>query len=75
MRIIILTLNPCHGKEPRKKYIKTKPKLSISSLLLCSIPKCVLIDAYRAVPVKFLPYQYQNSLINSLIVNIQFNCT
>ena len=32
------------------------PRDSISSLLLCSIPKWVLIEAYRAVPVKFLPW-------------------
>lgn len=44
----------CHGTDPRKKYIKTYPKDSMSSLRDCSMPRCVLMDAYRAVPVKFL---------------------
>jgi hypothetical protein len=39
------TLRPCQGKEPRKKYINTKPKLSMSSRRLCSIPRCVLMEA------------------------------
>ncbi len=45
---------PCHGKNPCTKYSKTYPTASKSSLRLCSIPKCALIDAYLAVPVKFL---------------------
>ena len=47
-----LALNPYQGREPRKKYRKTFPKDSKSSLLLCSIPRWVLILAYLAVPVK-----------------------
>lgn len=47
-----LALKPYHGKDPRKKYKKTFPNDSRSSLLLYSIPKCVLILAYLAVPVK-----------------------
>jgi hypothetical protein len=35
---LVLALSPCHGNEPRRKYIKTNPRLSISSLLLCSTP-------------------------------------
>lgn len=45
---------PCHGKNPCTKYSKTYPTASKSSLRLCSMPKCALIDAYLAVPVKFL---------------------
>lgn len=44
----------CHGTDPRRKYISTYPNDSMSSLRDCSIPRCVLMDAYRAVPVKFL---------------------
>ena len=36
------------------KYINTYPSDSISSLRDCSMPKCALMLAYRAVPVKFL---------------------
>ena len=36
------------------KYMRMYPRLSMSSLLLCSIPRWVLIEAYRAVPVRFL---------------------
>ena len=32
------------------KYMRMYPRLSMSSLLLCSIPKCVLMLAYLAVP-------------------------
>jgi hypothetical protein len=52
---LVEAFNPCHGKEPRRKYMSTNPRDSMSSRLLCSIPKCVLIDAYLAVPVRFLP--------------------
>jgi len=38
--------------------MSTKPSDSMSSRRLCSMPKCVLIDAYRAVPVKFFPSMY-----------------
>lgn len=44
----------CHGRSPFIKYNNTFPTHSISSLLPCSIPKCVFSDAYLAVPVKFL---------------------
>jgi hypothetical protein len=40
----------CHGSYPRKTYIRP----SISSRRPCSTPRCVLIEAYRAVPVRFL---------------------
>ncbi len=30
----------CQGKEPRKKYMSTKPRLSRSSRRLCSMPTC-----------------------------------
>lgn len=44
----------CHGKLPLKKYISTYTRLSMSSLLPCYIPRCVLTEAYLAVPVKSL---------------------
>ena len=44
----------CHGNDPLMKYSNTLAIPSISSLLPCSIPRCVLRDAYRAVPVRFL---------------------
>ena len=40
------TLSPCHGKEPLLKYMRTYPRLSMSSLRDCSIPRCALIEAY-----------------------------
>ena len=43
-----------HGRVPLKKYIKIYPNYSKSSLRDYSIPKCVLTEAYRAVPVKLL---------------------
>merc|ERR1712050_378721 len=45
-------LTPCQGNCPFAKYNKTYPMDSKSSRRLCSIPRCVLILAYRAVPVK-----------------------
>ena len=42
----ILTLSPCQGKEPLLKYMRTYPRLSMSSLRDCSIPRCALIEAY-----------------------------
>lgn len=50
--------NPCHGNDPLKKYIKTYPSDSKSSLRLCSTPTWVLMEAYLAVPVKFLFSRY-----------------
>ena len=32
----VAAFRPCHGRLPRLKYISTYPKLSKSSLLLCS---------------------------------------
>lgn len=48
----VAAFNPCHGNEPLLKYIKTYPNDSKSSLRDCSIPKCVFILAYLAVPIK-----------------------
>ena len=59
-----VTLSPCQGNEPRRKYISTNPKLCMSSRRLCSAPKWVLIDAYLAVPVKFLPYTAAAKMAN-----------
>ena len=42
----ILTLSPCHGKDPLLKYMRTYPRLSMSSRRDCSIPRCALIEAY-----------------------------
>jgi hypothetical protein len=39
------TLRPCQGSDPRRKYINTNPKLSMSSLRLCSMPRWVLMEA------------------------------
>ena len=49
---------PCHGRVPVTKYINMYPRDSMSSLLLCSIPRCVLMLAYLAVPVRFLFSRY-----------------
>ena len=38
--------------------MRTKPSDSMSSRRLCSMPRCVLMDAYRAVPVRFFPSMY-----------------
>lgn len=38
--------------------VTTHPRDSRSSLRLCSIPMWVLMDAYRAVPVRFLLSRY-----------------
>ena len=46
------------GSLPLKKYIKTYPKDSISSLRPYSTPIWVYIEAYLAVPVKSLPSLY-----------------
>lgn len=48
----------CQGRLPFRKYINTYMRLSRSSLLPCSIPICVFIEAYRAVPVRFLLSRY-----------------
>ena len=50
----VAAFRPCHGNEPRRKYIRTYPSDSRSSRRDCSMPRWVLIDAYRAVPVRFL---------------------
>ena len=44
--------------ENLQKYIIIYPKDSKSSLLLCSMPLCVYIEAYKAVPVKCFPSLY-----------------
>ena len=54
----VAAFSPCHGSDPRRKYINTYPSDSRSSRRDCSIPRCVLIDAYRAVPVRFLFSRY-----------------
>ena len=51
---LLFALRFYHGNDPLKKYINTYPNDSKSSLLPCSIPICVLIEAYLAVPVRFL---------------------
>jgi len=55
LSFLLSALRPYQGNYPLKKYINTYPIASKSSLLLYSIPKCVLIEAYRAVPVNDLP--------------------
>lgn len=45
-----LTLSPCQGRDPLLKYMRTLPRDSMSSLLLCSIPRWALMLAYLAVP-------------------------
>ena len=52
---LVYAIRFCQGSIPLRKYSKTYPTLSTSSLLLCSRPTWVLIEAYLAVPVKFLP--------------------
>ena len=42
----ILTLSPCQGREPLLKYMRTYPRLSMSSRRDCSIPRWALIEAY-----------------------------
>ena len=51
---LLLAFIPYHGKYPFKKYTKTYPIASKSSLRDYSIPKWAFIDAYLAVPVRFL---------------------
>ena len=58
LSLMFLALRPCQGRFPLKKYINTCPKLSMSSLLDYSIPKCVCIEAYLAVPVRPFPSRY-----------------
>lgn len=55
---LVFAFTPYHGNPPFMKYIKTNPKHSKSSLLLCSTPICVFKLAYRAVPVKLFPSLY-----------------
>jgi hypothetical protein len=50
----VLAGSPCHGNEPLRKYSKTIPIYSKSSLRAYSIPRWVLRDAYLAVPVRDL---------------------
>ena len=42
--LLVAALSPCHGKPPRRKYMKTWPSASRSSRRDCSRPKCVLMD-------------------------------
>ena len=42
---LVTAFSPCHGRLPLLKYISTKPSDSKSSLLLCSMPRCVLMEA------------------------------
>ena len=39
---------------PLRKYMNMCPRASRSSLLDCSLPRCVLMLMYRAVPVRLL---------------------
>lgn len=54
----VSALRPCHGNEPRKKYMNMWPSASKSSRRDCSFPIWVLIDIYRAVPVNDLCSRY-----------------
>eukprot|EP00826_Nyctotherus_ovalis_P066027 TRINITY_DN9734_c0_g4_i2.p1 TRINITY_DN9734_c0_g4~~TRINITY_DN9734_c0_g4_i2.p1 ORF type:complete len:254 (-),score=-41.64 TRINITY_DN9734_c0_g4_i2:730-1491(-) len=58
LSFLLRAVNPCHGRLPLRKYSSTYTIASMSSLLLCSMPKCVFSDAYRAVPVKDFPLLY-----------------
>ena len=49
---------PYHGRPPLRKYMRTKPRHSRSSLRLCSIPMWVFRLAYLAVPVRLFPSLY-----------------
>ena len=40
------TLSPCQGNDPLLKYMRTYPRLSMSSRRDCSIPRWALIEAY-----------------------------
>jgi hypothetical protein len=51
---LVLAGSPYQGRLPLKKYIKTIPIYSKSSLLAYSIPRCVFKLAYLAVPVNDL---------------------
>mmetsp|Transcript_4497 Transcript_4497/g.6610 ORF Transcript_4497/g.6610 Transcript_4497/m.6610 type:complete len:216 (-) Transcript_4497:151-798(-) len=55
---LVFAFNPCHGSFPFKKYSRIYPMDSKSSLLDCSIPKWLFMDAYLAVPVKCLSSLY-----------------
>ena len=46
------TLSPCQGRLPLLKYMRTYPRLSMSSLLLCSMPRCALMEAYLHTGVR-----------------------
>lgn len=54
----VSAFKPCHGSDPLRKYINIWPKASKSSRLDCSLPICVFIDIYRAVPVSDLCSRY-----------------
>lgn len=56
---LVAALSPCHGRQPLLKYMSTYPRDSISSRRDCSIPRCAFIEAYRAVPVRFLSSRYR----------------
>ena len=64
---LVADLRPCHGSWPRRKYwkhlsmytvhagslaISTYPNDSRSSRLDCSTPRWLLIEEYRAVPIR-----------------------
>jgi hypothetical protein len=42
---LVAALRPCQGRLPRRKYISTYPRLSMSSRRDCSMPRCVLMLA------------------------------
>lgn len=56
--VLSLAFTPYHGSPPLRKYMRTKPRHSRSSLRLYSTPICVLRLAYLAVPVRDLPSLY-----------------
>ena len=55
---LLFIFNPCQGKFPLKKYMRTYPTDSKSSLRLCSISSSAWMDAYLAVPVNFFFFIY-----------------
>lgn len=61
----VSALSPCHGNEPRRKYMNMWPSASKSSRRDCSLPMWVLIDMYLAVPVSDLCSRYGICLLVS----------
>lgn len=61
----VSALSPCHGNEPRRKYMNMWPSASKSSRRDCSLPMWVFIDMYLAVPVNDLCSRYGICLLVS----------